>query len=78
MRRRKNALTPFACALFVSVPVDPVMLGIPTYFDVIKAPMDLGTVLTRLQRKQYISAGEVLRGASSPFAFRVNVSLRSC
>ena len=54
------------------------MLGIPTYFDVIKAPMDLGTVLTRLQRKQYISAGEVLRGASSPFAFSRQRFVRSC
>jgi hypothetical protein len=40
-----------------------VLLGIPTYFDVIKTPMDLGTVLTRLTRKQYVSAAEVLRGA---------------
>ena len=40
------------------------MLGIPTYFDVIKTPMDLGTILTRLTRRQYVNAGEVLRGPS--------------
>ena len=31
-------------AILFSVPVDPVVLGIPTYFNVIKNPMDLGTV----------------------------------
>lgn len=28
-------------------PVDPVKLGLPDYFDVIKHPMDLGTVRRR-------------------------------
>ena len=51
--------------------MDPVLLGIPTYFDVIKAPMDLGTVLQRLTRKQYSSASEVLRGASAGVRLRV-------
>jgi hypothetical protein len=46
-----------------SEPVDPVALGIPTYFDVIKTPMDLGTVSARLARGGYGSAEEVLRGA---------------
>ena len=51
--------------------MDPVLLGIPTYFDVIKAPMDLGTVLQRLTRKQYSGASEVLRGASAGVRPRV-------
>lgn len=25
-------------------PVDPILLGIPDYFDIIKSPMDLGTI----------------------------------
>ena len=31
-------------------PVDPAVLGIPDYFDVVKEPMDLGTVQARLGR----------------------------
>jgi len=31
-------------AIFFGAPVDPVALLIPTYFDVIKNPMDLGTI----------------------------------
>lgn len=34
-------------------PVDPVALGIPNYFSVIKKPMDLGTVMARLRSRQY-------------------------
>ncbi|OQR91754.1 hypothetical protein ACHHYP_20169 [Achlya hypogyna] len=30
-------------------PVDPVKLNIPTYFQIIERPMDLGTIQTRLQ-----------------------------
>jgi ankyrin repeat protein len=37
-------------------PVDPVVLGIPDYFTVIKEPMDLGTVKTRLMGGYYPSA----------------------
>eukprot|EP01126_Amoeba_proteus_P017316 TRINITY_DN1828_c0_g1_i18.p1 TRINITY_DN1828_c0_g1~~TRINITY_DN1828_c0_g1_i18.p1 ORF type:complete len:132 (-),score=22.19 TRINITY_DN1828_c0_g1_i18:412-807(-) len=34
-------------------PVDPVKEGIPLYFEVIKNPMDLSTVATKLERKEY-------------------------
>ncbi|KAJ3211677.1 hypothetical protein HDU67_004356 [Dinochytrium kinnereticum] len=34
-------------------PVDPVKLGIPTYFDVVKHPMDISTVQNKLDRNQY-------------------------
>ena len=44
------------CYLFTS-PVDPVRDNIPTYFDVIKNPQDLGTILDRLQQNKYTSVG---------------------
>ena len=56
-----------------SEPVDPIALGIPTYFDVIKSPMDLGTILMRLTQRGYASAGEVLRGAS-PLLLRADAA----
>ncbi|EES09393.1 hypothetical protein BDA96_05G060600 [Sorghum bicolor] len=39
-------------------PVDPVLYGIPDYFDVIHNPMDLGTVKNKLTKKQYVSIEE--------------------
>lgn len=36
-------------------PVDPVALNLPTYFDIIKSPMDLGTCHAKLDRGQYDS-----------------------
>ncbi|KAM7251141.1 hypothetical protein ACFE04_023024 [Oxalis oulophora] len=33
-----------------NVPVNPVALGIPDYFDVIKTPMDFGTVCSNIER----------------------------
>ncbi|PGG98273.1 hypothetical protein AJ79_08910 [Helicocarpus griseus UAMH5409] len=40
-------------------PVDPVALNIPTYHSIIKKPMDLGTVQTKLQTGQYENAKEM-------------------
>ena len=40
------------CTWF-SKPVDPITLGIPDYFDVIKSPMDLGTVLSNCNKNVY-------------------------
>ncbi|PAN41482.1 hypothetical protein PAHAL_8G047000 [Panicum hallii] len=39
-------------------PVDPVLFKIPDYFDVIRHPMDLGTVKKKLASKQYVSTDE--------------------
>ena len=38
-------------------PVDPVKLGIPTYFEVVKNPMDLGTVNANLKAGKYETVG---------------------
>ncbi|KAG7902994.1 hypothetical protein KL907_004127 [Ogataea polymorpha] len=40
------------------VPVDPVALDCPTYFDVVKEPMDLGTIHSKLQNGEYENADE--------------------
>ncbi|OLN82005.1 Bromodomain-containing factor 1 [Colletotrichum chlorophyti] len=39
-------------------PVDPVALAIPTYFTIIKRPMDLGTIMTRLKSYSYQNVKE--------------------
>ncbi|KAI5065285.1 hypothetical protein GOP47_0019980 [Adiantum capillus-veneris] len=41
---RMDAAEPF------NIPVDPVALGIPDYFDIVKRPMDLGTICKTLER----------------------------
>ncbi|KAL1635628.1 transcription initiation at TATA-containing promoter protein [Neofusicoccum ribis] len=40
-------------------PVDPVALNIPQYLKIIKKPMDLGTVQSRLKHGEYASAKDV-------------------
>lgn len=35
------------------VPVDPIALGVPTYFQVVKHPMDLGTIKSKLNGRKY-------------------------
>lgn len=42
-------------AMFFIAPVDPVALNIPTYPDVIKHPMDLGTMESKLKNDKYPS-----------------------
>nr|XP_043637518.1 uncharacterized protein LOC122608477 [Erigeron canadensis] len=43
-------------------PVDPVALGIPDYFDVIKIPMDFGTICYNLENGlKYMNATEVFQ-----------------
>uniref|UniRef100_A0A7S3G9I0 Bromo domain-containing protein n=1 Tax=Palpitomonas bilix TaxID=652834 RepID=A0A7S3G9I0_9EUKA len=41
-----------------SVPVDPVALGIPQYFDIIKTPMDFSTIERKLGGKEYETVAE--------------------
>uniref|UniRef100_K3WVF0 histone acetyltransferase n=1 Tax=Globisporangium ultimum (strain ATCC 200006 / CBS 805.95 / DAOM BR144) TaxID=431595 RepID=K3WVF0_GLOUD len=66
----KNRLMPLITKLMESEygwtfnnPVDPVQWNIPDYFDIIKCPMDLGTIKKRLENEHYNSveafAGDV-------------------
>ena len=48
-------------------PVDPVKLGIPNYFHVVKHPMDLSTIRRRLDRFEYDSATDVLNDCNLMF-----------
>ncbi|KAI8929393.1 hypothetical protein BC831DRAFT_444255, partial [Entophlyctis helioformis] len=52
MKKRKDSV------IFL-VPVDPVALNIPTYFSIIKSPMDISTIERKLGSKAYKSVGEV-------------------
>jgi len=46
-------------ALVFNEPVDPVKLGIPTYFDVVTDPMDLGTIEKNIVAGDYMEPEEV-------------------
>ncbi|KAL2862884.1 putative transcription regulator BDF1 [Aspergillus lucknowensis] len=48
----------YYCAAPFYIPVDPVALNIPTYHSIIKKPMDLSTVQTKLNTGQYENAKE--------------------
>mmetsp|Transcript_10114 Transcript_10114/g.23330 ORF Transcript_10114/g.23330 Transcript_10114/m.23330 type:complete len:1106 (-) Transcript_10114:153-3470(-) len=41
-----------------NVPVDPVELNLPDYFDVVKRPMDLGSIKKRLENQVYRDTNE--------------------
>ncbi|KAJ3372619.1 hypothetical protein GGF31_001639 [Allomyces arbusculus] len=43
------------------VPVDPVALQIPQYFDIIKYPMDFGTIKTKIKNRAYASMAQFVR-----------------
>lgn len=47
-------------AAHFSKPVDPVLLNLPTYFDVIKQPMDLGTMDKKIRENRYTSVADYI------------------
>lgn len=51
-------VTKYPSSVYFMVAVDPVELEIPDYFDVIKEPMDLGTVKSKAEKGEYASFGE--------------------
>jgi len=49
-------------------PVDTIELGIPDYFDIIKRPMDLGTIRERFENYFYRSSGEAMADFAQVFS----------
>jgi len=49
-------------------PVDTIELGIPDYFDIIKKPMDLGTIRERFENDFYRSSDEAMADFAQVFA----------
>jgi hypothetical protein len=47
-KRIINTVFKYNQAWIFHEPVDPIKLGIPDYYDIIKNPMDLGTIKTKL------------------------------
>ena len=52
-KRLINTLWKHNNAWIFHEPVDAMKLGIPDYFDIVKQPMDLGTVKAKLQNNVY-------------------------
>lgn len=48
-----SAIKSRAQAAWFAEPVDPIALQIPQYFDIVKHPMDLGTIAVKLARGDY-------------------------
>lgn len=57
-------------------PVDPEALGVPTYFEIIKNPMDFGTIREKLEQGKYSEPQELLEDAQQVFinCFTFNLS----
>ncbi|KAH8552281.1 hypothetical protein BGW37DRAFT_304462 [Umbelopsis sp. PMI_123] len=57
-------------------PVDPVALGIPMYFDIIKVPMDLGTIRNKLSDQTYQTVDQFEQDVRQIFwnCFRFNMA----
>ena len=48
-------------------PVDPTKLGIPDYFDIIKHPMDFGTIKANLNSNKYLKAQDFISDVNLVF-----------
>jgi len=48
-------------------PVDPEKLNIPDYFDIVKHPMDLGTIKSKLNQNQYLKIQEFIHDINLMF-----------
>ena len=59
-KRLINSLWRCSSAQIFHNPVDPDRLGIPDYFEVVKEPIDLGTIKQRINHNQYFMMKEVV------------------
>ena len=61
LKKRLISLKKNSNAVSYNSPVDPVALNIPTYPDVVKTPMDLKTIDTKLKNSEYKTVNEYVR-----------------
>jgi hypothetical protein len=66
-KRLLNALWRTTHAWIFHEPVDPVKLNIDDYFDIIKKPMDFGTIKKKLNNNAYCSGEEFVEDLESVF-----------
>ena len=64
LERLRNSKKIKAAAAFLQ-PVNPVALGIPTYLDIIKQPMDMSTMESKLKADQYNTVNAFLADFST-------------
>ena len=67
---KENVLKPILEHQFAwpfQAPVDTIKLGIPDYFDIIKKPMDLGTIKERFENNFYRSSDEAMADFTQVF-----------
>ncbi|KAE8719877.1 bidirectional sugar transporter SWEET2a-like isoform X1 [Hibiscus syriacus] len=63
-----NALMKHPAGWVFNQPVDPIALRIPDYFSIIKNPMDLGTIKSKLAKKAYLSVEEFVADIKLTFS----------
>jgi hypothetical protein len=68
--RRQNKALPF------SEPVDPVALNIPSYFQIVKKPMDISTISNKLENGSYSSIPHGQSLGRTPIARMLNGPFR--
>ncbi|HVW99735.1 MAG TPA: hypothetical protein VHA52_04720 [Candidatus Babeliaceae bacterium] len=66
-KRLLNNLWKHYSAWIFYEPVDPKKLNIPDYYDIIKQPMDFGTIKTKLHSNQYTKMQDFVHDVSLVF-----------
>ena len=74
-KRLLQNLWKFSQSWIFHEPVDPEKLGIPDYFEVVKKPMDLGTVKSKLNNNVYMGSGG---GGAREFKDDVELVFENC